>query len=151
MIPKKDTDNLELLDKALHSVQIPDGFAYQLPPNSFAELNGEFLNYTPKKELTTKFRIDKKFSNPQGTVQGGIICACFDDTFGPLGVVTAQRPILTIDLNTQYIRPVPLEEDFYIFTKIISVAKTTIYIEAEAHNQKGKLLAKATTNQMIIR
>lgn len=151
MLPEKIKKHLEQLQYDLSSLQLPEGMSYQLPPNSFAELNGEFLDYQRRKQLVTRFCIDNKFSNPQGTVQGGIITACFDDTFGPLGVVTAKRPILTIDLNTQYIRPIPLEENFYIVTTIISVGKSTIYCEAEAFNKKQKLLARASTNQLIIR
>lgn len=151
MILEKNIQNLTNLEKDLHTLQVPDGMQYQIPPNSFSELKGEFIDYVRRKELVTQFWVDKKFSNPQGTVQGGIITACFDDTFGPLGVVSAQRPILTIDINTQFIRPIQLEETFYIITKIISIGFTTIYSEAEAYNSKNKLLAKASTNQLILR
>lgn len=148
---EENKTNIELFEKTLHSVAIPQGFAYQLPPNSFKELKGQFLDYKLRSELLTQFWIDKKFSNPQGTVQGGIIAACFDDTFGPLGVSTSKFPILTIDMNIQYIRPIPLEEYFYIKTKVTSYSKTTIFMQAEAFNQRGKLLAQATSNQLIKR
>ena len=147
---EKNPEQLELLEKTFHSVEVPKGMNYQLPPNSFAMLKGEFMDYQVRKELVTRFWIDKAFSNPQGTVQGGIIAACFDDTFGPLGVVTSKKPILTVDIHIQYIRPIPLEETFYIITKVVSVSKSTIYMQAEAFNQKGKLLAQASSNQIII-
>lgn len=150
MFEKNEAQLLEL-DKALHAVEVPEGMAYQLPPNSFAMLKGEFLNYENRKKLITKFWIDKAYSNPQGTVQGGIIAACFDDTFGPLGVVSSRNPILTIDMNVQYVRPVPLEETFYIVTKIVSISKSTVFMQSEAFNQKGKLLAQASSNQLILK
>lgn len=143
--------NLEAFEKAVHAVNIPEGFAYKMPPNSFNVLKGTFLDYKSRSELLTRFWVEKKFSNPQGTVQGGIIAACFDDTFGPLGVVTAQKPIVTIDMNIQYIRPVKLEEFIYIKTKVISFSKTTLFLRADAFNQKGKLLAQASSNQLIMR
>lgn len=148
---EKNQDNLDLLLKHRDEVAVPEGFAYQLPPNSFKELKGEFLNYENRRKLWTKFWVNKKFSNPQGTVQGGITSACFDDTFGPLGISAARKPILTIDMNVQYIRPVPLEEDFFIKTEVVSMGRSTIYMQAEAFNKKGKLLAKATTNQLILK
>lgn len=151
MIFSKNKEQLTKLEEALHLINIPEGMIYQLPPNSFRMLNGEFIGYTPRSELVTRFRIENDYSNPQGTVQGGILAACFDDTFGPLGVVTSQKPILTVDMNIQYIRPVPLEEEFIIVTKIIYVAKATLFMRADAFNQKGKLLAQASSNQLIIR
>ena len=148
---EKNKEQLQELDRELHAVKIPEGMPYQLPPNTLGMLKGEFMAYRSKKELITQFWIDKAYSNPQGTVQGGIIAACFDDTFGPLGVVTSRNAVLTIDMRLQYIRPVPLEETFYIVTKVISVSRTTVYMQAEAFNKKGKLLAHASTNQIIVK
>lgn len=151
MIFEKNEVNVRLLEEAYRTVQVPEGMAYQLPPNSSKTLCSEFLDYEPRKKLLTSFYIHRMFANPQGTVQGGIISACFDDTFGPLGVATARGPILSIDLHVQFIRPIPVEEKFYITTTVISLSKTTIYMQAEAYNQKGKLLAHASSNQLILR
>ena len=148
---KENRSNLALLEKALHNISVPKGMSYQLPPNSFSKFNGVFIDYTSRSELITQFRVENDYSNPQGTVQGGILTACFDDTFGPLGVVTAQKPILTVDINIQFIRPVSLNEDFYIVTKVVSVSRSTLFMHANAFSQKGKLLAQASTNQIIIR
>ena len=148
---EKNEAQLQELEKELHAIEVPNGMTYQLPPNSFGMLKGEFLAYKKRQELTTQFWIDKAYSNPQGTVQGGIVAACFDDTFGPLGVVTSRGAILTIDMQVQYIRPVPLEETFYIVTKVIFLSRSTIYMQAEAFNQKGKSLAQASSNQLILK
>lgn len=147
---ERNQDHLNILAEDSKVIKIPAGFAYQLPPNSFGMLHGEFWDYSKRQRLLTKFHIAKCFSNPQGTVQGGILTACFDDTFGPLGISAARKPIVTIDINVQFIRPVPLEKDFFIETKVISMGRTTIYMEASAYNEKGKLLAKSTTNQLIL-
>lgn len=147
---EKNEAQVKLLEEAYRAVQVPDGMEYQLPPNSSKTLRSEFLDYEPRKRLFTSFYIEKQFSNPQGTVQGGIIGACFDDTFGPLGVATARGPILTIDLHVQYIRPIPVEETFFIRTQVISVSRTNIYMQADAYNHKGKLLAQASSNQLIV-
>jgi acyl-coenzyme A thioesterase PaaI-like protein len=148
---EENQDNLILLHNDLQTIQLPEGMNYQLPPNSFTMLNGRFIDYVSRQQLTTRFWIDKKFSNPQGTVQGGILAGCFDDTFGPLGVSSCRKPILTMNMNIQYIRSVPLENDFYIITKVVSISRTTIFMSAEAFNIKGKLLAQASTNQLILR
>lgn len=143
--------NVELLISKLKSITIPEGMGYQLPPNSSGTFNCVHIDYADRLELINQYVIDNAFANPQGTVQGGVIAACFDDTFGPLGVATARNPIVTIDLNVQYIRPIALDEKFYIKANVISVSKSTIFMQAEATSTKGKVLAKASTNQLIIR
>jgi uncharacterized protein (TIGR00369 family) len=143
--------NVELLNSRLSSLTIPEGMGYQLPPNSSGTFNCVHIDYADRLELINQYVIDNAFANPQGTVQGGVIAACFDDTFGPLGVATARKPIVTIDLNVQYIRPITLNENFYIKANVVSVAKSTIFMQAEAIGAKGKILAKASTNQLIIR
>jgi len=144
-------ENLKPLNTAMHSVNLPEGMSYQLPPNTFAKLNGEFINFIDDKKLVTRFHIEKEFSNPQGTVQGGIIAACFDDTFGPLGVAKSGKPILTTNMNVQYIRPVPLEQDIFIITEIVSISRSNIFLRADIFNSTGKLLAQASTNQLILK
>jgi acyl-coenzyme A thioesterase PaaI-like protein len=144
-------ENVAKLNEALQAVKLPEGMPYQLPPPSFATLGGEFINYEPARKLITGFRVPRHFSNPQGTVQGGIIAACFDDTFGPLGVATCKKPIVSIDMNVQYLRPVPLDEPFYIETEVTGHSRTTLFLSAKAFNLKNKLMAQATTNQLIVR
>ncbi len=148
---KINITNIELLNSRLRSITLPEGLGYQLPPKSSGTLNCVHIDYTDRLELINQYFIDDAFANPQGTVQGGIITACFDDTFGPLGVVTARNPILTIDMNVQFIRPIALNEKFYIKANVVSVSKSTIFMQAEATSTQGKLLAKASTYQIIIR
>ena len=144
-------ENCKILTKAMEMVEFPNNYQHQVPPPTFKELRGEFLNYIERKELFTKFWVNKKFSNPQGTVQGGMIAACFDDTFGPLGMVTARNLVMSIDMNIQYIRAVPLEQDIFIHTKIITHSPTTLFIRADAFNARQKLLAQASTNMFIVK
>lgn len=148
---EKNEIQLQHLEQDLQQVVVPEGMQYDLPPKSFETLKGEFLGYKKRKELVTKFWIDKTFSNPQGTVQGGIVAACFDGTFGPLGIASTHNAILTIDMNVQYIRPVPIEESIFIVTKVIYISRSTIFLQADAFNSNNKLLAQASSNQLIVK
>ncbi len=144
-------EQLNALQRAMEMVEIPLGYHYQLPPPSFASLNGQFMGYIDRKELFTKFIINKTFSNPQGTSQGGIIAACFDDTFGPLGMITSRHPVMSIDMNIQYIRAVPLETEIFIHTRVISHSPTTLFLRADAFNVRKKLLAQASSNLFVVK
>ncbi len=148
---EKHIDNLDILRSDMNKVTIPDGFTYQLPPATFAELGGEFLNYTKGKELFVSFFTHKKYSNPQGTFQGGMIAACFDDAFGPLGIVASKNPVVSIDMNIQYVRAVKLSSTIYIKATVVSMSRTLLFLRADMYNEKMKLLAQASSNLNILR
>lgn len=147
----KNPDALKILQDDIRNVNIPEGFAYTVPPNSFKELHGEFLDYTPRTELLVSFNIDTKYSNPQGSVQGGIIAACFDDVFGPLGMIAARHPVMSIDMNVQYMRSVHIQEPIYVRATLVSMGKSTLFIRAEMFNKKARLMAQASTNLQVVR
>ncbi len=146
---EKNIEALEQLQIEVDDLKFPPEMNYQMPSPSFAELHGEFLDYKRGKELVVSFFTDRKYSNPQGTFQGGMISACFDDTFGPLAVFASKKPVVTIDMNIQYVRPVVLEDTFYIRAYVVSNNKTLMFLRAEAFNKKNKLLAQASTNILI--
>jgi len=148
---EKNLEALEIFKKDLTNVVLPEGVEYKVPSPSLKIFNGEFIDYVSRKEIVISFFADKMYSNPQGTLQGGFITACFDDAYGPLGMVGSRHPIVTIDINVQFVRAIKLEEKFFVKAKVVSLAHTTMYMEAEAFNIRGKLLAKASTNVLIVK
>lgn len=148
---EKNLGALEIFKKDLTNVVLPKGSNYKIPSPSLKIFNGEFIDYVSRKEIVVSFCADSVYSNPQGTLQGGLITACFDDAFGPLGMVGSRHPILTIDINVQFVRAIKLEEKFFIKAKVVSLAHTTMYMEAEAFSVRGKLLAKASSNILIVK
>ncbi len=148
---EKNLDALEVFKKDLNNIVFPEGSEYKIPAPSFKIFNGEFIDYVSRKGIVVSFFADRIYSNPQGTLQGGLITACFDDAFGPLGMVGSRNPIVTIDINVQFVRAIKLEEKFIVKARIVSLAHTTMYMEAEALSTRGKLLAKASTNVLIVK
>ena len=122
----------------------------QLPPNSAKELGSNFIEYIPKKSLTVEFIVQEKHTNPLGLLQGGILCAYFDDTFGPLSYAILGKPMLTLDMNIQFIRGVKANEKVKIKAEIQSRGIQVMYLKAEAVNQKNKTIAVATTTVLVM-
>ncbi len=80
------------------------GYEPPPPPNCALFVRGEFVNYSPGKSLTVAFPVHKEYSNPAGSMQGGIISAAFDNVFGPLCLLESKTPLTTtIDINTSYL------------------------------------------------
>lgn len=105
-----------------------------------------------KGETTVKFAALEGLFNPMGSVQGGMLAAMLDDAMGMLAMVKlAGRSIATtIDLNVQYLRPIRKGE-ITVKARIVSMGRTTIFMEAELFDNRQKLAARAITSLAIIR
>ncbi len=123
----------------------------QLPPPSFTELQGEFVSYEAKRSLTVRFPVQSKHVNPMGRLQGGFMAACIDGTMGPLSYLTAGKPTTTLDLAVNYLRGAEPPEIITITAEIKGRGFGTIYLEATVKNAKDKLVARATSQVLILK
>jgi len=60
------------------------GVKLQMPPASNCTLGTRYTDIDLGKMLAAEFKFDPKFSNPMTVLQGGFLCAIFDDVYGPL-------------------------------------------------------------------
>lgn len=148
------TLNKEQIDKVMKEMNEgfqSGAFKITLPPPSFEDMNAEIIEYVKNKSITVTFPVSTKQTNPMGFMQGGYIAAAFDNAFGPLSYLVAQKPVTTIDMNVQYIRGVANLQTVYVTASIQARGHSTIHITGEMKNEKGKLLATATTNLLILK
>ncbi len=122
-----------------------------VPPPIFLAMKGEFVSYEKNKSLAVSFPVEEKDTNPMGFMQGGMIAAAFDNAFGPLSYLVAKRPTTTIDMNIQYIRGVATHQTIVVEAMIVAKGFSTIHMTVEMKSEKGKLLATASTNLLILK
>ena len=109
------------------------------PPLVFLEMDGEMLDYRAGVFLTVKFPVKKRYQNPFGFMQGGMIVAAVDNTIGPLSMLEAEASV-TSQLNTTYIRPIgPEQGSIYITATIVAKTRRTLHIRADVKNEAGTL------------
>jgi uncharacterized protein (TIGR00369 family) len=89
--------------------------------------------------------------NPMRVMQGGFITAAFDNAFGPLSYVAVKNPCATLDMHTQYIRPIAVGDILTVTAHVISQGKVSIHLSGEAHNSKGKLVATCSANMIVMK
>jgi uncharacterized protein (TIGR00369 family) len=127
------------------------GLIMDLPPRSFKEMNGEFIEIEGNRKIKVRFPYDDRFANPIGIFQGGMLCAAIDNTFGPLSYLALKRPSVTVELSTQFIRSFSPKDEFIdVEAKVISISSAVLIMHAEVKNRKGKLIATATTSFLIL-
>ncbi|WP_343683219.1 PaaI family thioesterase [Acinetobacter baylyi] len=100
-------------------------------------------------ELEIHYIALESFTNPRGTVEGGMICAMLDDIMGLFAYhANQQQAATTINLTTDFLRPCHVG---HVITKcrFIKQGKAILNIESEAW-QNNKLIARSTANFMVL-
>jgi uncharacterized protein (TIGR00369 family) len=123
----------------------------EINPKCFKEMGGEIVDFNAKDYIKIVFPVKEKYSNPAGFLLGGMISAIFDNTFGPLSFAIAQRPTVSLDLNTTFIKTIsPKEKELIVEAKAIKITKRFIIFEGKAYNPSNELIATGTSRMMIL-
>jgi len=147
------TDDLsERILERIRSVA-PPGAALEIPPKVFAELGMRFVSLLPDTSLTCRFPLQRRFANPMGVFQGGIMTAALAVAFGCLAFLTAGRPCVSLTIETAFIRPLAVHDDgfFTVEVAVRSVTNTFVFLEGSVQSQKGEMVATASTVMKILR
>ncbi|MBD8506948.1 PaaI family thioesterase [Hoyosella sp. G463] len=92
--------------------------------------------------------------NAVGTVHGGILTAILDSAMGFAISTTLpeQTGYTTLDLNTQFLRPVSIRTGpIEAVGSVVHIGRATATARGEIRTSEGKLCATATTRCMLFR
>lgn len=117
---------------------------YELPPPVFTTMQGEFLEYDEEKSvLTNRFPVLKDYLNPYGAMQGGVVAAAVDNTFGPLSMLVSS-PSVTRKLELKYSSPITTDlEHITVKATFLEREDRWLRFKAEVRDPGGKLLVRA--------
>ena len=143
------TERLNALNDEIQQLLRRTGPDAKFPPNCFVSMKAEFVEYISRESLTVSFPVMDESLNPLSTMQGGFLVAAFDNVFGPLSYLAAQRPCLTLTLNTNFIRPVPRGDRLTVTAKVVSRSREVLHLEARAFDSKQKLVATSSATAAV--
>ncbi len=102
-----------------------------------------------KREITVSYTALESFTNPRGSIEGGMICAMLDDAMGILAALNqTSKPAATINLSMDFFRPCEVGE-VQAKAWFIKEGRKILSIESEAW-QQGKLVAKTSAAFMVL-
>jgi uncharacterized protein (TIGR00369 family) len=132
--------------------RFPKGTGLKLPPPVFSDMGAEVVSFDEEgKALTIRFPVLERFQNPLGLMQGGVIVAAIDNTFGPLSYLVAP-PSVTTQLNTTFIQSVPPDTaHIEVTARVDEHTRRFLYLSAKVNNPAGEILAIAQASFMILR
>ncbi|RJO70691.1 PaaI family thioesterase [Nocardia panacis] len=143
----------EIVEQAIAAfdhLPIPPGIELQLPPASTVALGLRYEEFVPGRSLSATVEIPAQYGNAMGILQGGFLAAMFDDLMAPLSYITSKNPTTSMELTTHFMRPVFVGERLTLTATIRKPGQSVIYIAAEAHNGKNKLVATAISALQVI-
>lgn len=102
-----------------------------------------------RRQLTVNYIALESFTNPRGSIEGGMICAMLDDAMGILAALNqTSKPAATINLSMDFFRPCEVGE-VQAKAWFIKEGRKILSIESEAW-QQGKLVAKTSAAFMVL-
>jgi uncharacterized protein (TIGR00369 family) len=86
-----------------------------------------------KREVVFKFRTVPEMGNPWGVTHGGMLAVMLDWSMGVTGrAVLDYNHTPTVDMQIQYLRPVPLDGELYIRASVRKSGKKIAFLTATA-------------------
>lgn len=125
--------------------------SFKNPSPTHAELNLEYSDSEPGVKLTAKIPFQKRFTNPIGIYQGGMMAACLDETFGPLAYLTAGGPCITISMNVTYLSSFTEQMGHCLVNAIVlKKTKNFIFMRADVVSPSGEIVAHSESHVKIL-
>lgn len=93
------------------------------------------MAFTPRPE----------FANPQGSVQGGFVCAMLDDAMGLTASISQRFAIVvpTLQVSVSYLRPTPIAR-VMARGEVLRFGSSSVVMQGALRDATGKVLAVAT-------
>jgi len=144
---KKPIDIIELFKEVLG-----DKIAnFTLPPPSFTVMECEIIEYNKEnKLLITKLPVREQWSNPFGTMQGGMIDAAIDNAVGPLSMLIAP-PNMTRSIETKLIKAITMKIEYiYVKAQLVEEKKRRLTFEVSVEDAEGVVYATSKVVNFMI-
>ena len=144
---KKPIDIIELFKEVLGD-KIDE---FRLPPPSFTVMQCEIIEYNEKhKLLVTKLPVLEQWSNPYGTMQGGMIDAAIDNAVGPLSMLIAP-PNMTRTIETKLIKAISMDLEYiYVKAQLVEEKKRRLTFEVSVEDVEGVVYATSKVVNFVI-
>jgi uncharacterized protein (TIGR00369 family) len=115
---------------------------------------GEFLGfeYFPTPEgCEIEFQPRPEHMNPRGTLHGGVLCELADAAMGLTWMqqVGEDRAFTTVELKINFLKPV-WDSRLRAIPRILKGGRTIVLAACEVFDQKGSLVAFATSTLMML-
>lgn len=122
-------------------------------PVGVAQLLGMQAEVVERGHVTFTCAASARFSNPMGTVHGGILATLLDSALGCAvqTVLEAGQAYTTVALEVKYLRPVALDAGvLHAHGDVVHAGRRQATAEGRITDEAGRLVATATTTCLVL-
>src|SRR5437762_1422963 len=126
--------------------------AGELPQPPIARLLGAKLTAIESGRAKVELAADERHANPMGTLHGGVLCDIADAAMGMAYAATLEdgESFTTLELKINFLRPVTAAH-LVAEGVVVSRGKTVGLAECSVTDERGRLIAKATSTCLTLR
>jgi uncharacterized protein (TIGR00369 family) len=126
--------------------------ALQIPPNCDLTLGLTCVDKTLPGRTVWRARIDERFLNPAGVVQGGFLGAMLDSAMGASAVSAAGERkvnVVNTEMKVSFLRSVRAGDEITCVATVIKPGNTISFLEAQMTDERERLVATASSTYLI--
>jgi uncharacterized protein (TIGR00369 family) len=126
--------------------------ALQIPPNCDLTLGLTCLEKGEDATTVWRMRVDERFLNPAGIVQGGFLSAVMDSAMGASAVLSVRDRkvyVANTEMKSSFLRPVRTGDVLTCTASLLKPGTVVAFLQAQLENQDGSLVATASSTYLI--
>jgi uncharacterized protein (TIGR00369 family) len=126
--------------------------ALQVPPNCDLTLGLTCLDKSVPGTTVWTMRVDERFLNPAGIVQGGFLAAMLDSAMGASALTKAQGRKVSVantEMKVSFLRPATLGDQLTCTATVLKAGSVISFLEGKILNGDGKVVATASSSYLI--
>jgi len=124
----------------------------QIPPNCDLTLGLSCVDKSAPGVTVWSMRVDERFLNPAGIVQGGFLAAMMDSAMGASAVtVVGERKVAVAntEMKASFLRPAKTGDVLTCTATVLKPGSVISFVEAKIVNATGELVATASSSYLI--
>ena len=126
--------------------------ALQIPPNCDLTLGLTCIDKSVPGQTVWTMKVDERFLNPAGIVQGGFIAAMLDSAMGASAVTGAGKKNISVantEMKVSFMRPAKLGSTLTCTAQVLKPGSVILFLEAKVTDEAGLLIATASSSYLI--
>jgi uncharacterized protein (TIGR00369 family) len=126
--------------------------ALQIPPNCDLTLGLTCVEKGADARTVWRMRVDERFLNPAGIVQGGFLSAMMDSAMGASAVLSVKDRkvyVANTEMKSSFLRPARNGDVLTCTASVLKPGTVVMFLQARILDEQGNLVSTASSTYLI--
>ena len=126
--------------------------ALQIPPNCDLTLGLTCVEKRADATTVWRMRVDERFLNPAGIVQGGFLSAMMDSAMGASAVLSVRDRrvyVANTEMKSSFLRPARNGDVLTCTASVLKPGNVVTFLQAQVRDDAGTLVSTASSTYLI--